>query len=271
MPEGHTLHRLAGELSEAFGGHTLTAASPQGRFAAGAALIDGRRLSTAEAWGKHLLMGFDGLEESLHIHLGLYGGLALLQGSGHPIVGQVRLRLEDTGHTADLRGPTSCVLYRPDEVEALLARLGPDPLRGDADPAAALERIGRSRAAIGTLLMNQDVIAGIGNVYRAELLFRHNIDPFLPGTAVDEDLWSILWKDIVGLMNEGVRLGRIDTVRPEHEPGAMGRAPREDDHGGEVYVYRRAGLGCLVCGTEIRTEVIAGRNLFWCPGCQQRR
>jgi endonuclease-8/formamidopyrimidine-DNA glycosylase len=70
------------------------------------------------------------------------------------------------------------------------------------------------------------------------------------------------------LMAEGVRVGRIDTVRPEHTPEAMGRPPRVDDHGGEVYVYRRAGLPCLVCGTPVAAAQVAARNLFWCPGCQ---
>ena len=79
-----------------------------------------------------------------------------------------------------------------------------------------------------------------------------------------------MWDDLVGLMTEGVATGRIDTVRPEHLPEAMGRAPRKDDHGGEVYVYRRTGQPCHVCGKKVRTEVLVGRNLFWCPGCQPR-
>lgn len=271
MPEGHTLHRLALELDRTFGGKIVVASSPQGRFAAGALRLNGHRLLTADAYGKHLLLGFEDIEETLHVHLGLYGRLTLLEGSGHPVVGQVRLRLEDTTHTADLRGPTSCALFRPDEVEALLARLGPDPLRDDADASAAFWRISASKTAIATMLMNQEVIAGLGNIYRAELLFRHGLDPFLPGSAIDEGLWNELWKDIVGLMSEGVSRGQIDTVRPEHEPEVMGRAPRDDEHGGEVYVYRRAGQGCLICGTEIRMQTLACRNLFWCPECQQRR
>ncbi|HKH54262.1 MAG TPA: zinc finger domain-containing protein, partial [Propionibacteriaceae bacterium] len=64
--------------------------------------------------------------------------------------------------------------------------------------------------------------------------------------------------------------GRIDTVRPEHTPEAMHRPPRQDIRGGEVYVYRRTGQPCLVCGSAIRTEVLAGRNLFWCGKCQRR-
>ncbi|MGZ8718987.1 MAG: Fpg/Nei family DNA glycosylase [Aeromicrobium sp.] len=270
MPEGHTLHRLADELTEAFAGSILTVSSPQGRFALGAARITGHPFDSAEAHGKHLLLAFDGLDDVVHVHLGLYGGLTLVPGSGHRVVGAVRLRLEDDAHTADLRGPTSCALFGPDEVDTLLANLGPDPLRPDADSEAAWRRIKASRTAIATQLMNQEVLAGIGNVYRAELLFRHRLDPFLPGTALDRSAWEAMWADMVDLMTKGVSSGRIDTVNPEHEPDAMGRLPREDDHGGEVYVYRRAGQECLACGTPVRTQVMSGRNLFWCPACQQR-
>jgi formamidopyrimidine-DNA glycosylase len=270
MPEGHTLHRLARELTEAFAGSTLTASSPQGRFAAGAAHINKRSLETAEAHGKHLLLSFDGLDEVLHIHLGLYGGLKLMPGDGHPVVGAVRLRLEDAAHTADLRGPTSCALYVPGEVDALLARLGPDPLRADADPEAAWRRIKASRTAIATQLMNQEILAGVGNVYRAEVLFRHRLDPFTPGTALDKVTWEAIWADLVDLMKRGTESGRIDTIHPEHEPVVMGRPPRKDDHGGEVYVYRRSGQPCLVCETPVRKQFISGRNVFWCPACQKR-
>jgi endonuclease-8 len=118
--------------------------------------------------------------------------------------------------------------------------------------------------------MDQAVVSGIGNIYRAELLFRHRLDPLLPGCELREDQWSLLWLDLVELMHEGVRRGRIDTVRPEHDPVAMDRAPRRDRHGGEVYVYRRAGEPCLVCGTAVHNARHVGRNLYWCPRCQQR-
>ena len=98
--------------------------------------------------------------------------------------------------------------------------------------------------------MDQAVLAGVGNVYRAEVLFRHKIHPLRPGRTLRVGQWRAMWADLVDLMAEGVRTGRIDTVRPEHTPEAMGRPPRVDDHGGEVYVYRRTGQPCLVCGTH---------------------
>ncbi len=82
--------------------------------------------------------------------------------------------------------------------------------------------------------------------------------------------FQAIWQDLVDLMAEGVRTGSIDTVRHEHTPEAMGRPPRVDGHGGEVYVYRRTGQPCLVCGTKVRTHVLNGRNTFWCPRCQPK-
>ncbi|MGI8415439.1 MAG: Fpg/Nei family DNA glycosylase [Nakamurella sp.] len=179
-------------------------------------------------------------------------------------------KTREGGWTADLRGPAACELVTPGEVDALLARLGPDPLRADADPELAWQQVSRSRVPIAALLMDQRIAAGVGNIYRAELLYRHRVDPMMPGRLMKHREWQTMWEDLVGLMNIGVRTGRIDTVRPEHEPESMGREPRADRHGGEVYVYRRAGQRCLVCGSMVRTLELAGRNLFWCPGCQRR-
>ncbi|GEP40253.1 endonuclease VIII [Nocardioides psychrotolerans] len=273
MPEGHTLHRLARDLTGAFAGRAVGVGSPQGRFAESAALLDGQVLESAESWGKHLFIGFPG-EVFVHVHLGLYGTFAV-----HPVVdevpepvGQVRLRLlarDARGAAyADLRGATTCDLVTRAQRDAVLARIGPDPLRADQDPDRAWDRIRRSRSSIGGLLMDQSVLAGVGNVYRAEVLFRHRTHPLRPGSTLQVSRWTAMWDDLVVLMAEGVRTGRIDTVRPEHTPEAMGRPPRADDHGGEVYVYRRHGQPCLVCGSRVRTDVLQSRNVFWCPRCQ---
>jgi endonuclease VIII len=96
------------------------------------------------------------------------------------------------------------------------------------------------------------------------------MDPYRPGNTLRVGQWRAMWDDLVVLMREGVRTGRIDTVRDEHTPEAMGRPPRRDDHGGEVYVYRRNGMPCHVCGRAVRTAELQGRNLFWCSHCQRR-
>jgi endonuclease-8/formamidopyrimidine-DNA glycosylase len=267
MPEGHTTHRFAAAHTEMFGGRPVTVESPQGRFADGARRLNGRVLTEAEAVGKHLLLRFDD-EQVLHVHLGIYGKYTLGPPPPPPPSGQLRLRLVSAVGFADLRGPNACELLEPGDEKALRDRLGPDPLRVDADPDRAWLKISRSRTSVAQLLMDQTVIAGPGNIYRAEVLFRAGLDPARPGRDLTEAQFAGIWADLVALMADGVRTGRIDTVRPEHTPEAMGRPPRVDDHGGEVYVYRRAGQPCLVCGTEVRTDQLAGRNLFWCPGCQ---
>ena len=197
MPEGHTIHRLAQDCADRFGGRALRASSPQGKFADGAALLDGAPLTRTEAHGKHLFLGF-GPVGWVHIHLGLYGKFGFGEGPAPAPVGQVRLRLATQeapasaraltlvpapapapapAHYADLRGPARCELITDPEKQAVHDRLGPDPLRPASDSRAAWARVSRSRTTIAALLMDQKIVAGVGNVYRAEVLFRHGIDP----------------------------------------------------------------------------------------------
>ncbi len=301
MPEGHVIHRLAAELDHAFAGRTVTVTSPQGRFAHSAALLDGTRMRAAEAYGKHLMIDFsplpspeggdgsaaapdalgagsepfegpvDGRGPFLHIHLGLIGKLRWVRPG--PVVGAdtLRLRIETEEHAAELRGPQTCGLIGPAELAAQVAALGPDPLRADADPDRGWARLHRSGRSVASLLMDQRVTAGVGNIYRAEVLFRQRIHPETPGNQLSRRAWNRIWADLVELMPQGVRHGRIDTVRTEHSPEVTGRDPRVDRHGGEVYVYRRAGQPCLVCGREVSLREFEGRNLYWCARCQRRR
>jgi endonuclease VIII len=267
LPEGNTLHRLALDLTQTFGGRVVSVTSPQGRFADSAAQLDGTRMVEATAHGKHLFCEFDG-DRFLHVHLGLIGSFEL--GLPDPPRGEVRARIATDQAAADLRGPQLCVLSTRAEIASQVAVLGPDPLRADADPDLAWRRIHRATRPIAALLMDQSILSGVGNVYRAEVLFRNRIDPHRPGQKLSRRSWQGIWTDLVELMPHGVADNRIDTVRPEHTPEAMRRPPRQDDHGGEVYVYRRAGMACLVCGSKVRTELLAGRNLFWCGRCQRR-
>ena len=267
MPEGHVIHRLARELRTHFADTTPEVSSPQGRFAAQASLIDGHRLVGAQAFGKHLFVEFDSptSERIVYIHLGLIGKLHF-----EPLAetkGQIRLRIAGEDVAANLRGPQWCRLITEEDEGVAVGKLGEDPLRADADPERVRAKVARSNRSIGSLLMDQHLFAGVGNIFRAETLFRLGISPFMPGRELGER-FDAVWEDLTGLMAYGVDHGRIDTVRPEHTPEAIGRPPRKDDHGGEVYVYRRAGMPCHVCGTPILEKVMEGRNLFWCPACQ---
>jgi endonuclease-8/formamidopyrimidine-DNA glycosylase len=267
VPEGHTLHRLARDQSLAFAGRPVHVTSPQGRFAAGAALLDDRVLDEVTAHGKHLFACFGA--DTLHVHLGLYGSYTAGTGAPPPPRGALRMRWQGEGPDGlgvwtDLRGATACEVLAAPEVDRILDRLGPDPLRPRSDGAVAHRRIAGSRTAIGALLMDQSVLAGVGNVYRAEILFRHRISPFRPGRDVGAEEWQALWDDLVVLLRAGVRMGRIVTTHPADRSRRSGAVRREDAH----YVYRRTGLPCRICGTEVRTEEMVGRNLYWCPVCQ---
>ena len=184
-----------------------------------------------------------------------------------PVVGQVRLRLLSEITCADLRGPTACQLQTPDEVAATIAKLGPDPLVDDVATGeeALVAVVRRKPTPIGQLLMDQSVVSGIGNVYRAELLFRARQNPHTPGREVREDVVRDLWRDWVRLLAIGVETGQMmtmDDLDPEAYRAAM--AHRDDRH----WVYHRAGLPCRVCGTAIVVEEMATRKLYWCPKCQ---
>ncbi len=269
MPEGHHIHRLARDLSAAYAGLAPYVSSPQGRFADAAALLDRTRFERSWAVGKHLFVGWEH-DRVVHVHLGLIGKLRPYPWPGGP--GQVRLRvgLPDRG-THDLTGPQTCRLVTPAEVAEVTAASGPDPLDPAADPERAWTRVHRSRRSIAALLMDQTMFAGVGNIYRAEVLYRARLHPRTEGTRITRRTFDAIWADLVELMPLGVRDDSIDTVRPEHTPEAMGRPPRVDRHGGEVYVYRRHDQRCLVCDGPVRKEDVAGRNLYWCPRCQRRR
>jgi endonuclease VIII len=201
----------------------------------------------------------------VHVHLGLYGRFSDDRLPAEEPRGQVRMRVIGETHYGDLRGPTACELLTDAEVDAIHARLGADPLRDDADPDRAWARISRSRAPLATLLMDQSVIAGVGNVYRAEALFRHGLDPQLPGRKLTRACWDELWVDLVDLLHDGFRRGKIETLRSEHDPrlvDGVGPCARA------TYVYKRTGEPCLVCGTPVAHARHLARNLFWCPVCQ---
>jgi endonuclease-8 len=184
-----------------------------------------------------------------------------------PPVGAVRVRLLTDVSVADLRGPTACELLDASGVQTVIERLGPDPLVDEIDAGERrfVERARTKGTAIGLLLMDQSVVSGIGNVYRAELLFRARQNPHTPGKLVAPETLSELWRDWVVLLRIGVETGQMMTMDGlEGEAYAQAMASRADRH----WVYKREGLPCRVCGTSIVLEEMGARKLYWCPVCQ---
>lgn len=302
MPEGNEIHRWAERHQAAFGGKVVRADGPQGRFT-DTSVIDGRKLLRVMAVGKHLGYVF-GKDRILHIHLGLQGDFTDGSGPLPEVRGALRLRMwnaaavklpvapgesrrhgwysDDDGtgnidakHVAwiELRGPMDCSIYTDAKWDKLRERLGPDPLgvdgKGGDDPSRAFAKILKSKKRIGALLMDQSVIAGIGNIYRAELLFRARQSPFTPGNAVSEQTLQGIWKDALPLMRAGMVDRRIFTTLPKDRPSSKGKSTHKRPDKDEVhYVYRRNGQPCFVCNATVLKREMAARNLFWCPSCQ---
>lgn len=261
MPEGHTIHRAAKRHAELLAGVSVHTESPQGRFVEGAAALDGRRLLEVDAHGKHLFYRFEDAL-LLHVHLGLFGRFAIFTKDAPEPRGALRLRMQGGGATVDLRGPTACELMDDDEEMRLLARLGPDPLRADADPEQAWRRIHQSRRAIGALLMDQSVMAGVGNVYRAEALHVERIHPEREGRSLTKVQFDLLWQTISTMLRDGMRAGRIITVTAEDAGKPRSRLKR----GERTYVYKQS--ACRSCGGQVTAWDMAGRRAWACTSCQ---
>ncbi|MFT4111588.1 Fpg/Nei family DNA glycosylase [Silvibacterium sp.] len=262
MPEGNEIHRFAKQHAAALAGHRLHVDSPNGGFP-DATVLDGRTLKSVEAYGKHLGYVF-GKDLIVHVHLGMYGDFWEGQMPLPPEKGALRLRMWNKTDWIELRGATDCSIFDEEKWAALLARLGADPLRDDADPDPAFAVIRKRKTAIGLLLMDQRIFSGIGNIFRAELLYRARIDPMRPGKDVSLAELRSIWKDACKLMPEAMEDRRIVTTRPKDRPHARRPVQDEEVH----YVYRRHNKPCFVCGATIKRQEMGGRTVYWCPQCQ---
>ena len=339
MPEGHSVHRIARQFARHFVGERIQVSSPQGRFAEGAAILDGRTMTEARAVGKQMFLEFDDALW-LRVHLGIYGAwdfagdvaqdatqrsaggrmgqtsqrgtvvdanpgtaastvvgehesslasigaprrtrLRMAEAEKESVIddaaltafppepiGQVRVRLLSERAVADLRGPTACEVLDAAGVQRVVDALGSDPLVDDATAGEErmLARVRGRRVPIGLLLMDQSVVSGIGNVYRAEILFRARLDPHTTGAALPDDVIRDLWRDWCYLLGVGVETGQMltmDGLDDDAQRAALRN--RADRH----WVYKREGLPCRICRTHIALETAAGRKLYWCLNCQQ--
>ena len=257
MPEGHTIHRAARDHKKILAGQKLNVSSPQGRFTDGAARLTGQRCLAVDAFGKHLLYYFDH-GEALHVHLGLFGRIRKQKLPLDEPRGAVRVRLVSGSHSVDINGPTICRVLDPQEVQTLIARIGPDVLRADAEPDLAFEKIAKSKAPIGRLIMDQSVMAGIGNIYRSEILWRQAIHPETPGNAINRQTFDRIWADAKVLLEIGVKRNAIITID--------GASPSRKRYREQVNIFAKE--NCPTCKGAIRQFEISGRRTFACATCQ---
>lgn len=258
MPEGHTIHRAARDQAPMLAGKLLSVSSPQGRFAQGAALLDQTRCLSIEALGKHLLYHFE-KGRVLHIHLGLAGRIYRDPLPAADPRDVVRVRMLSDSHVIDITGPAICEVLDAAELDAFRTRYGPDLLSARPEPDRAIARIRASRSNIATLLMNQRVISGIGNIYRSEILWLLGLSPMTRGCDVPEPVLRKLWSEMRALMEIGVTHNSIITN------GDLPKAGQDVQE--RVNIYARE--VCPRCQGPITQSKLAQRSLYHCPVCQK--
>ena len=221
--------------------------------------------------GKYLLLPLDS-GDTVMIHLRMSGQVLLAPaGAPRPAHTHVVLHLDD-GHEAwfvDPRTFGEVVVFDPDRVEIEvpeLARLGVDPIAEPFDTATLRRAFGSTSRALKPLLLDQHVVAGIGNIYADEILHRAGLRPDRPASSLDRRRLATLQRSIVDVLTEAIGAGG-STLGDRQYVDLMGEGGSyQDDH----RVYGRGGERCLTCGRGwVRRSVTGGRGTHWCPVCQR--
>jgi endonuclease-8 len=251
VAEGDTILRAARRIEKAIGGERLEvrAPNPRGRTS-GVQRLDGTTLERVDARGKNLLLGFGGL--TLHSHLGMSGSWHVYpRGAAwrKPAAAAWAVLRGESSEAVQFGGPTLKLL----RTEALrrdptLSRLGPDILAADFDPEAIARSLrAQPHRTLGDALLDQSLVAGIGNIFKSEACFAARLDPWQPLGELTEEQLDAVVHAANDLMRDAVEHGRHASA-----------------------VYRRAGQPCPNCGTAIlsRGQGDANRTTYWCPTCQ---
>ncbi|MEK9685452.1 MAG: DNA-formamidopyrimidine glycosylase family protein [Rhodospirillaceae bacterium] len=255
MPEGHVIHRAANAQNKQLAGKELEVSSPQNRFSEGAKILSQIRCLKVEAFGKHLFYHFENAH-LLHIHLGLFGRIRTHKAPAHPPKGQVRVRLIAETMVVDINGPTICEIQNIEEFQKTTRRIGPDLLRKDSDPEKFISKAQNSKRTIAALLMDQSVIAGIGNIFRSEILWRNHIHPLKRGCNLEHGEIETLWNDSKMLLSLALKSGKIMTLLNSTQTQTKER----------LNIYKKD--VCPRCLGHVTAVVIENRNCYLCERCQ---
>lgn len=259
MPEGDTIHRTAITLRKWLPGETIVDATGWDNWIDSQSLV-GRKVLSIEARGKHLLLHFDD-NRTVHGHSGMTGSWHI-----YPL-GETWQKPEHRAALVLTTRRLHVIFFNPKTLELLthaqlhrhpyLSRLGPDLLGEHVDIQQIVCRFRQHNyRPIGEAVMNQTICCGIGNVYKSELLFLKNIDPFAPVNVVSDE-------GLADLVELACELLRFNLQGPK-------RTTRFEGDGGKVWAYGRRGAPCYLCGSTIclRRQGSLGRTTYWCPKCQ---
>lgn len=264
MPEGDTIHRTARTLNTWIGGRTITRAETSANAVDLAPLV-GQQVTRVEARAKHLLVFVGPSELVLHTHMRMTGSWHVYQ-VGAPWkkpAWQAKVQLQCDDRLAVCFNVPVIELLRPVDVtrHRVLSQLGPDLLGVvpvDRDESVARARaFGQSRP-IGVVLLDQRVVGGIGNIWRAESLFLSRINP---STSID----NLSDDEVGGVIATAAESMRASVAQVNDGARRFGDAPP-----GEPWVYKRTGQPCRVCGAVVQSQALGehARRAYWCPSCQ---
>jgi endonuclease VIII len=259
MPEGDTIHRLAARLRRVLVGREVRAFTAHPIAEVVLRTVVGRTVAAVEARGKNLLVRLDD-GRILHLHLRMLGRVRVEAPSRERAGAPPQLRLEVDGAVVTGRRLPVLRLLRADQASRApeLAQLGPDLLDSEFDPRVALERLRALQSLeIGEALLVQKALAGIGNVYKSEVLYLERTPPRARVRSLDDAHLARLIACAQTLMKRNL--------------GAGARRTRQSLSGPRLWVYGRGGKPCLSCGTAIETlrqGAPPGRSTYHCPSCQ---
>lgn len=267
MPEGHSVFIHARDHQKLLAGKRVRVSSPQGRFH-DAHRVDGKTLKRVWPLGKHLFYDF-GKDRTVHVHLGRLGRFRerpIKSGAAVPDASPAtRMRIVSRDHVIDLSGPTACHIISDEQVEDLRSRIGPDLLDPKAKAADVWKSIKHRATPIGALLMDQSLMSGLGNIFRAEILYARKIHPSTPTRDLTSNDFAALWREGVRQMKIAVKVGKIVTVPLKSLGKPVEKLTRDE----RFNVYRRK--TCHSCGGPVKAVTLAGRACYFCPAEQKLR
>lgn len=256
MVEGDGCHRIAAEHRKSLVGRKMQAKSPNGRFKGGAQAIMkcGGVLTRIEVHGKNMFYFFGQGSKVVvvHVHFGLAGAFAVYKGEEPAVTGSVRLRLSTVDNGTPLVAHLSAMVVKhgPSSMyDSLTAKLGADPLREDATCDTLIKACSSSKP-IGTVLVDQSVVAGVGNIYRSEILYEAGIHPKQPSNSLTEAEIVTLWNVAVKQMQQGFKTGSIWGTKN----GAFCYGKKTSAAGGKVKQFAMGGRSCYACSKRQRLD-----------------
>lgn len=259
MPEGHSVFINARDHQRMFVGKKVSVTSPQRRF--DAAKVDGQKLKRVWALGKHLFYVF-GKDRTVHIHLGRLGRWreqTLKRGAEpKPPTPATRIRIRSANNVIDLSGPTACEVLSDKQVSAIRDRIGPDLLDPKSRAKDVWQRVKNRATPIAALLMDQSLLSGLGNIFRAEVLYRCRIHPSTPTRELGPQKFAALWREAVKQLKIAVKVGKIVTVPLKSLKKPVDELTRDE----RFYVYRRT--ECGGCGAPVKKLTLGGRACYYC-------